>query len=90
MKTTMDLPADLVRRLKIKAAEDNRRLKDLVADLLHRALDEDRGPGPAPARVRLPLIHAAHPADSDHELTPERVAALLAAEEATALPSGER
>ncbi len=40
MKTTLDLPDDLMRAAKIRAAENNLRLKDLVADALRAALLE--------------------------------------------------
>ncbi len=38
MKTTLDLPDDLMRATKIRAAERNQRLKDVVADALRAAL----------------------------------------------------
>lgn len=43
MKTTLDLPDDLVRRIKILAAQSDRRLKDLVAQLLEAGLRASRG-----------------------------------------------
>jgi plasmid stability protein len=83
MKTTLDLPDDLVRAIKIRAAQENRKLKETVADLLRRGLAQPRGtPDDAPHRVALPLVECAHPAAPDEELTPERVAKVLIAEEA--------
>ncbi len=83
MKTTLDLPDDVVRAVKIRAVEENRRLKDTVADLLRRGLAQ--GPG-APAtvrkRVKLPLVECAHEARPGQELTPERVAEVLIEQEA--------
>jgi hypothetical protein len=38
MKTTLDLPDDLVRRIKVQAAMSDRKLKDLVAQLLEAGL----------------------------------------------------
>jgi hypothetical protein len=38
MKTTIDLPPDLVRSLKIRAVNEGRKLKELAADLLYRGL----------------------------------------------------
>ncbi len=38
MKTTLDLPDDLMRAVKIRAAERNIKLKQLVADALRAAL----------------------------------------------------
>jgi plasmid stability protein len=38
MKTTFDLPPDLVRELKLRAVHEGRKLKDVAADLLKRGL----------------------------------------------------
>jgi plasmid stability protein len=38
MKTTLELPDELMRAVKIRAAERNQRLKDVVADALRAAL----------------------------------------------------
>jgi plasmid stability protein len=83
MKTTLDLPDDVMRAVKIRAVEENRRLKDTIADLLRRGLAVGPG-GPAPARrrVRLPLVECAHEARPGEEMTPERVADALLQEEA--------
>ncbi len=43
MKTTLDLPDDLMRATKIRAAERNQRLKDVVADALRAALATPQG-----------------------------------------------
>lgn len=40
MKTTLELPDELMRSLKIRAAQTDRKLKDLVADLIRRGLAE--------------------------------------------------
>lgn len=78
MKTTLDLPDDLMRRIKVKAAQEDRKLKDLVAELLQDGLAQAARPHATPGdRVRLPLIHGGHPASPDEEMTAERVAALL-------------
>ncbi len=83
MKTTLELPDDLMRAVKVRAVEENRKLKDTVAELLRRGLA--RGPGgPAKAgrRVKLPLVECAHEARPGEEMTPERVAEVLLEEEA--------
>ncbi len=49
MKTTLDLPDELVRRIKIEAAQSDRRLKDLVAQLLEAGLRASRDGGSAAA-----------------------------------------
>ncbi len=38
MKTTLDLPDALVKQVKLRAAREGRKLKDLVADLLRKGL----------------------------------------------------
>jgi plasmid stability protein len=56
MKTTFDLPPDLVRELKLRAVHEGRKLKDVAADLLKRGLAE---PEPAakskPARPKIEI-----------------------------------
>ena len=52
MKTTLDLPDELMRAVKIRAAERNLRLKDIVADALHAAL---AAPATAPAEPLDPV-----------------------------------
>lgn len=93
MRTTLDIPDDLMRAVKIRAAQQDSKLKDLIESLLRRAL----ALGPAPvtstsSRRQLPLIECAHQARPDQEMTPERVAAALLAEEAESLlgPKGSR
>jgi len=38
MKTTLDLPDDLVRAVKLRASQEGRKLKDAFADLLRQGL----------------------------------------------------
>ncbi len=47
MKTTLDLPDPLMRRVKIRAATEGRKLKEIVSDLLQKGLE-------APPVVSLP------------------------------------
>jgi len=83
MKTTLELPDDLVRAVKIHAAEENRKLKDTIADLLRRGLAQKMGvPAPTRKRLKLPLIECAHEARPGEEMTPGRVAEVLLEEEA--------
>lgn len=83
MKTTLDLPDDLVRAVKIRAVEENRRLKDVIAELLRHGLAQQRsGLNKPRRRVRLPLVKCAHEARPDEEMTPERVSDVLLEEEA--------
>jgi hypothetical protein len=83
MKTTLDIPDDLMREVKLRAVEENRKLKDIVADLLRRGLaQEQTGSSRTGNRVQLPLVKCGHKARPGEELTPERVAEILLEEEA--------
>ncbi len=68
MRTTLDLPDELVRRLELRAAHDGRTPEQVATDLLAAGLPPNGAPAPASAEVvpkRLPLIKArpAPPAD---------------------------
>jgi plasmid stability protein len=83
MKTTLDLPDDLMRAVKIRAVEENRKLRDMMADLLRRGLAQKSGvPAAAGGRLKLPLVECAHEARPGEEMVPERVAEVLLEEEA--------
>ena len=82
MKTTLELPEDLMREIKIRAVKENRKLKDAIADLLRRGLSQKSGERPRRShRVKLPLIKCARRARPDEEMTPDRVATVLLKEE---------
>jgi len=85
MKTTLDLPDGLMRAIKMRAVRENRKLKNLIAELLRRglALQTERA-GERGHRVALPLIRVAHSAARDEEMTPDRVSEVLIEEEARA------
>ena len=54
MRTTIDLPPELVRALKIRAVNEGRKMKDLAADLLHRGLALPGAvPTPQPVKPRI-------------------------------------
>ncbi|HEY2801218.1 MAG TPA: hypothetical protein VGI85_11525 [Chthoniobacterales bacterium] len=57
MKTTLDLPDDLIRAVKIRAVHERRRLKDLIAELLRRGLQSEAS-GPARKPAKLPVSRA--------------------------------
>jgi len=81
MKTTLDLPDDLMQDIKIRAVKEKRKLKDAMADLLRRGLSQKTEPPKVRNRVVLPLVRCAHKARPDEELLPERVAKVLLDEE---------
>ncbi|HMT32409.1 MAG TPA: hypothetical protein PKA99_07250 [Dermatophilaceae bacterium] len=73
MKTTMDLPDDLLRTIRLKAAREDRTMREVTTELLRRGLA-------APAstvitRVTFPLV--ACPSTSSAGLTPDELAAEL-------------
>jgi hypothetical protein len=60
MRTTLDLPDDLMKRAKIAAVERGSTLRDLVAEALRRLLAEQSAPGRkrmTEAPIRLPPGH---------------------------------
>ncbi len=82
MKTTLELPDELMRAVKIRAVRENRKLKDAVADLLRRGLSQSGATPRTPRRrVKLPLVRCAHGARPEEEMTPERLARALLMEE---------
>ena len=57
MKTTLELPDDLARRIKIRAAERNQKLKEVIAQLLELGLasapnSEPRCRAPRPVKLK--------------------------------------
>jgi plasmid stability protein len=90
MKTTIDLPDDLVRELKLRAVREGRKLKDAAAAAIRAGLAVAEVPAAAekPAvlgrdkKTGLPLIQCRRSAKRDEELTPLRVAEIIAAQEA--------
>ena len=87
MKTTLDLPDDLVKQVKLRAVKEGRKLKDAVADLLRKGLVVDSQADLAEPVVTkhkttgLPVIEVKHAAAPGREMTPERIADILLAQE---------
>ncbi len=84
MKTALDLPDELVRDVKILAAQEGRKLKDVVADLLRRGLDSTAGIVPMASSpfvtdpiTGLPMIACRHAAKHPEQLTPDKIASIL-------------
>ena len=82
MKTTLDLPDELMREVKIRAVLEDRKLKDQIAHLLRRGLAGRQDTAPIVNRVQIPLVECGHAATPSSEMTPARVARLLLEEEA--------
>ncbi len=89
MKTTLDLPDALVKQVKLRAVREGQKLKDAVADLLRKGLavaadTEPEAQAPVITRDKetgLPLIVCKQNAAPEEEMTPERVADILLAQE---------
>jgi plasmid stability protein len=52
MKTTLDLPDDLMREVKIRAAHEHKKVKDTIAELLRKGIAASRT---RPAKVPKPV-----------------------------------
>jgi plasmid stability protein len=59
MKTTLDLPDDLMREVKIRAAREGRKMKDLLAAAIRAGLDVAPSDAPVPSRAALPVMKLA-------------------------------
>ena len=92
MKTTLDLPDDLLRTMKIQAVHERRKFKDVAAEILRRGLPQPEAASASVTRprVKLPLIRCKHPAAAKQELTADKVASLLLKQEVTALHEAAR
>ena len=61
-------------------------MREVVADTLRAGLEHPGGRGSLPRpRMKLPLVECAHEAAPGDEVTPERVAEILVAQDATFL-----
>jgi len=90
MKTTLELPNDLVKEIKLRALHSGVKFKEAVAELLRKGLEAESqvmSDSPRAKIVRnrqtgLPMIECPHPASPLEELTPARVAEILIDQEA--------
>ena len=89
MKMTLDLPDQLIQQVKLCAVRRRRKLKEAVADLLRLGLAAANNAAPrvkaavigTDEQTGLPLIRCKHPAAAGEEMTPERVAEVLLAQD---------
>lgn len=72
MRTTLDLPDPIFRRLKAESALRGLKLKELVAELIRNGLKQQSSEGTPVRRSALPAFRPAtgvvHPARSNQEL----------------------
>lgn len=75
MKTTLDLPEELVREMKIRAAREGRKLREVATEIFQRGLS---APRPKPAskgkRVKSPLFKGG---TAKRQFTPEELDEIL-------------
>ena len=62
MKTTLDLPDELMREVKIRAAQEQKKLKDTIAELLRAGMAAEK---PAPAKLPKPVKLRGGPITTD-------------------------
>ncbi len=55
MKTTLDLPDDLMREVKIRAVHERKKLKDAIAEFIRKGMSASKtraGKAPTPVKLR--------------------------------------
>lgn len=82
MKTTLDLPNELVREMKLKAAHEGRKIKDVVATLIAAGMVAESASTkvarPRKGTLRLPLFPGAKNAPA-RQMSIEQILALTQA-----------
>jgi plasmid stability protein len=82
MKTTLDLPQELIREMKLIAAAEGRKLRDVATEIFRRGLMQ---PSQTDAtirhRVKLPIIKCAKPVPPMKQMTEDQVADVLLKQE---------
>lgn len=60
MKTTIDLPADLVKQMKLRAVNEGRKLKDVASEVFRRGMERSEGLACKGERreIKLPLFES--------------------------------
>jgi hypothetical protein len=85
MKTTIDLPNDLVREIKLRAVNEGRKLKEVVTDLLRFGLEQgapfSKASSPQKGKIAIPFF----PTSPDSLATQMNIDALIALEQAAQL-----
>ena len=88
MRTTIDIPDALGRRVKIRAAQEGRSLKALVTQALERELVAAVTPKVPAAAPALPVLTSRRPGAL--RITPAEISELLVREEAAAYAADVR
>ncbi len=88
MRTTVELPPDLMKQAKARAAAQGESLKTLLTRAVASELGKADNRGEHRARVRLPLF--GNPKGKPVDLTREDIARALAEDDAIAVGRGKR
>lgn len=56
MRTTIDLPDDLMRQLKVRAALEGKKLKEIVIEALRKEVSGSNGAGTGRAKREIPVV----------------------------------
>ncbi len=80
MKTTFDLPEELVREMKIRAASQGRKLRDVATEVIKLGLNSDKPvkPETESRRVKLPMLAGGK---AIRQFTPEEIDEILLQQE---------
>ena len=79
MKTKLDLSVDLIREMKLRAAREGRKLRDVATEIFRRGLSQPSPQTEAPRhRVKLPLIDCQK---AGTEMSADQVAEVLLKQE---------
>ncbi|HRH69327.1 MAG TPA: hypothetical protein PLB89_07465 [Flavobacteriales bacterium] len=77
MKTTIELPDDLLRAMKVRAAKEGRSLKELLTAILRSAMKSSSATTVGKSGGgQLPVLRTSK-AKAGREMTPERIAEVL-------------
>ena len=88
MKTTIDLPPEIVRDLKLHTVHHGRKMAQIAVETILRGLTVAKSSENCNVRhrVTLPLIQCLHPATPATTLTADKVAEILLKQEVDWLP----
>lgn len=74
MKTTLDLPDDLVQELKLRSVYERRKMKDVAADALRRGMMAGDSSPPRRKSIKLPLFESGPDAPASNMTAEELIA----------------
>ncbi|MGO1539276.1 MAG: hypothetical protein ACTHZ9_13375 [Leucobacter sp.] len=84
MRTTLELPDDLMRAVKVRAAQHGITLTEAFSELLRSGLSASERPEQGARRVQFPLVRTGQ-ATEEADLSADRIADILSSSEADAL-----